>query len=218
MTGKKSPLTLKRHIRGRGYVDSVIPWEVTPCYIRPEIAGKNIVFPYDQHAEHWVIGFVYKRVEGKQDATGRIDSFDTLHEIPIPFDDVEVFMQEKWRIAGDRAGSGNTANMGSITGTMDDFRSGNGVFQTEQEFLEYWRVMSAPHQSANYRTPASVNFTKETDANGETIQCQGSRAREPRTSSPSKTAPWSRSRTRTTSRADTSYAPICGWMRHSTRP
>ncbi len=108
-------------------------------YIRPETASKNIVFPYDQYAKHWVIGFVYKRLEGKRDATGLVYSFDSLNEIPIPFDDVEVFMQEKWRIAGDRAGSGNTANIGSISGTIDDFRSGNGVFQTEQEFLEYWR-------------------------------------------------------------------------------
>ena len=121
-------------------------------YIRPETASKNIVFPYDQYAEHWVIGFVYTRVEGKRDATGHIYSFDTLHEIPIPFDDVEVFMQEKWRIAGDRAGSGNTANIGSITGTIDDFRSGNGVFQTEQEFLEYWRgyERTAPERELSY--------------------------------------------------------------------
>ncbi len=108
-------------------------------YIRPETASKNIVFSYDQYAEHWVIGFVYKRLEGKRDAAGLVYSFDSLNEIPIPFDDVEVFMQEKWRIAEDRAGSGNTANIGSISGTIDDFRSGNGVFQTEQEFLEYWR-------------------------------------------------------------------------------
>jgi len=108
-------------------------------YIRPETAGKNIVFPYDQYAEHWVIGFVYRRIEGKRDATGRIYFLDTLNEMPVPFDDVEVFMQEKWRIAGDRPGSGNTANIGSITGTIDDFRSGNGVFRTEDEFLDYWR-------------------------------------------------------------------------------
>jgi len=48
-------------------------------------------------------------------------------------------MQEKWRIAGDRAGSGNTANVGSIYGTIKDFSAGNGVFASEAEFLEYWR-------------------------------------------------------------------------------
>ena len=108
-------------------------------YMRPDTEGKNIVFPYSQYGEHWIIGFVYKRAEGKRDTSDRIYSFDTLREIPIPFDDVEVFMQEKWRVAGDRAGSGNTANIASIHGTIDDFSTGNGVFVSEAEFLEYWR-------------------------------------------------------------------------------
>lgn len=108
-------------------------------YIRPDTEGKNIVFPYSQYGQHWIIGFVYKRSESKRDTGGRIYSFDTLREIPIPFDDVEVFMQEKWRIAGDRAGSGNTANIGSINGTIEEFVDGKGIFASESEFLEYWR-------------------------------------------------------------------------------
>ena len=108
-------------------------------YIHPETEGKNIVFPYSQYREHWVIGFVYKRAEGKKAAGSRVYSFDTLEQIPVPFHDVEVFMQEKWRIAGDKTGSGNTANIGSIGGTISDFSAGNGVFDSEAEFLEYWR-------------------------------------------------------------------------------
>ncbi len=108
-------------------------------YIHPEKETKNIVFPYSQYGQHWIIGFVYERAEDKRDTSSAIYSFDTLREIPIPFDNVEVFMQEKWRIAGDRAGSGNTTNIGSIGGTIADFRSGNGIFNSEAEFLEYWR-------------------------------------------------------------------------------
>ncbi len=108
-------------------------------YIRPETESKNIHFPYSQYREHWIIGFVYTRVERKRDASGRIYSFETLDKMPTPFDDVEVFMQEKWRIAGDRAGSGNTANIGSIAGTLSDFIAGNGIFGSEAEFLDYWR-------------------------------------------------------------------------------
>ncbi len=55
-------------------------------------------------------------------------------------------MQEKWRIAGDRAGSGNTANVGSIYGTIDDFSFGKGVFNSEEEFLEYWRGYKRTNQ------------------------------------------------------------------------
>ena len=108
-------------------------------YIRPKTEGKNIVFPYSQYGEHWVIGFVYERAEGKRDTSGRVYSTDELDEVPVPFDDVEVFIQEKWRIAGDRAGSGNTTNIGSISGTIEDFTAGNGVFSSEKEYLSYWR-------------------------------------------------------------------------------
>lgn len=108
-------------------------------YIRPETESKNIVYPYSEYREHWIIGFVYNRVGGKRSSGGHIYSFDTLDQIPTPFDDVEVFVQEKWRIAGARAGSGNTANIGSIKGTVADFIAGNGIFDSESEFLEYWR-------------------------------------------------------------------------------
>lgn len=108
-------------------------------YIRPGNETRNIVFPYSQYEQHWIIGFVYTRSAVKRNTSSRIYSFETLKEIPIPFDDVEVFMQEKWRIAADKAGSGNTTNIGSIKGTIDDFRNGKRVFRSNAEFLEYWR-------------------------------------------------------------------------------
>lgn len=136
---KKIALDVKTTYRREGQTRFGFTLGSYTSYIRSETEGKNIVFPYSHYGEHWIIGFVYKRVEGKRDTSGRIYSFDTLRQIPIPFDDVEVFMQEKWRIAGDRAGSGNTANIGSISGTVEDFSAGNGVFASEAEFLEYWR-------------------------------------------------------------------------------
>lgn len=107
-------------------------------FIRSE--GKNIVFPFSQYTEHWVIGFVYNRIaEKKAGAEHRYD-VGQIADIPLPFTNVEVFVEEKWRIASDRAGSGNTTNIGSIFGTIDDFRQGNGPFSSEAEFLEYWRL------------------------------------------------------------------------------
>lgn len=100
---------------------------------------KNIMFPYGEYTEHWIIGFVYRRIAVDAIAANRVYTVDELAGIPAPFADVEVFVQEKWRIAGDRAGSGNTANIGSITGTLADFQQGKGVFQSESEFLAYWR-------------------------------------------------------------------------------
>ena len=100
---------------------------------------KNILYPYSEYAEHWMIGFVYRRIAVDPIAASRVYTPAIRDSIPIPFTDVEVFVQEKWRIAGDKAGSGNTTNIGSITGTLDDFQEGNGVFQSESEFLAYWR-------------------------------------------------------------------------------
>ena len=113
-------------------------------YIHPETEHKNIVFPYSQYREHWIIGFVYRRTGEKRAADGRIYSFDTLGQIPVAFDDVEVFMQEKWRIAGTRPGSGNTANIGSIYGTLADFTEGRGVFRSEVRVPRLLERIQAP--------------------------------------------------------------------------
>ncbi|MDR3559814.1 MAG: type II restriction endonuclease, partial [Negativicutes bacterium] len=75
-----------------------------------------------------------------------------IKEIPLPFGNVEFFVQEKWRIASARAGSGNTTNIGSITGNLGDFVSGAGVFETEDEFLAYWRGYgrTGPERESSY--------------------------------------------------------------------
>ena len=48
-------------------------------------------------------------------------------------------MAEKWKIAGDKGGSGNTANIGSIQ-RIEDILSGNGMFAKlgEEWFDDYW--------------------------------------------------------------------------------
>lgn len=108
-------------------------------FIHPEKNTKNIVYPFDTYAEHWVLGFVYERAIGKKSSpTGRYTTKD-LEAVPVPFKNVECFIQEKWRISSGQAGSGNTANIGSIRGTLDEFRNGAGEFHSEEEFLDYWR-------------------------------------------------------------------------------
>ena len=108
-------------------------------FIRIGNEQKNIVFPFNQYARHLVIGFVYDRIA--QNKAGVIHKYivEQLTDIPLPVKNVEFFVQDKWRISSDRAGSGNTTNIGSINGTIDDFRMGKGPFQSEREFLEYWR-------------------------------------------------------------------------------
>lgn len=108
-------------------------------FIREGNESKNIVFPFNEYVEHWVIGFVYDRIASKKSADSHIFDVSEIQDIPLPFSNVEFFVQEKWRISSDRAGSGNTTNIGSITAPLEDFQAGNGVFESEDEFLAYWR-------------------------------------------------------------------------------
>lgn len=131
-------------------------------FIREKTKAKNIEFPYDQYSEDWVIGFIYKR-KPPEELPAHIYDLKDLSKIPIPFEDVQVFVQEKWRIAGQSAGSGNTTNIGSISGTVEDFREGRGVFASEEEFLDYWRnyERTAGERANSYSTLEGYRAWKE---------------------------------------------------------
>ena len=99
---------------------------------------KNIAYPYNQYIKHYVIGFVYDRAINSK--AGLIKQINDL--IPIPYSNVEFFIQEKYKIAGDKPGSGNTENIGSIlSSNINDFKNGNGLFSSlgNEVFEEYWR-------------------------------------------------------------------------------
>ena len=53
--------------------------------------------------------------------------------------DFDFFAAEKWKIASDKQGSGNTANIGSIV-DIADLKSGSEIFSQlgEEWFDEYW--------------------------------------------------------------------------------
>jgi hypothetical protein len=53
--------------------------------------------------------------------------------------DFRFFVAEKWRIASDKSGSGNTANIGSIS-KIEDIVAGRGMFSRlgEAWFDDYW--------------------------------------------------------------------------------
>jgi len=100
---------------------------------------KNIVFPFSEYAEHWVIGYVYKRVATKKSAESKTYTVSELEKITLPYEKVQIFVQEKWKISSDKAGSGNTTNIGSFNGKLADFEGGKTPFKSEEEFLDYWR-------------------------------------------------------------------------------
>lgn len=64
---------------------------------------------------------------------------DELHSIASVVHSFEFFVQEKYKIAVDRPGSGNTKNIGSVT-EIAKLTTGNGPFASlgEDVFDDYW--------------------------------------------------------------------------------
>jgi hypothetical protein len=89
-----------------------------------------------------VLGVIYDRVDGIEE--GEVYDIANLADIPSVARNFRFFLQEKYRIAADRPGSGNTRNIGSTT-YEDRLVNGSGVFAKLgiEVFDDYWM---------NYRT------------------------------------------------------------------
>lgn len=107
-------------------------------YFTERDSTKNIQYPYGQYTGHFCIGIIYSR-NILQDYSSKIYSVDEIKKIPAVIKDFIFFAAEKWRIASDKSGSGNTANIGSIK-KIEDILNGNGVFANagEEIFDDYW--------------------------------------------------------------------------------
>lgn len=131
-------------------------------YFKEREKKKNIQFPYNQYLGHYCLGIIYTRTDLKEDITEteiyqvkelqeqynlnskkigerEVTNVDSLKSITSVIKDFEFFVAEKWKIASDKQGSGNTANIGS-TLSIDDLRNENGIFSklSEEWFDEYW--------------------------------------------------------------------------------
>ena len=108
-------------------------------YFEDRQSTKNIQFPYGTYAGHFCLGIIYDRVAGETVDETRAYPLDELHSITSVISNIQFFVAEKWKIAGDKGGSGNTANIGSIQ-RIDDILAGNGMFAKlgEEWFDDYW--------------------------------------------------------------------------------
>jgi len=129
-------------------------------YFIDRSSDKNIQFPYSEYLGHYCIGIVYTRVETeaedsviavkdldsqalkearKKVGPRKVTQVDNLKSIVSVIKDFDFFVAEKWKIASDKRGSGNTANIGSIS-DLDQLKAENGPFSVlgEQMFDEYW--------------------------------------------------------------------------------
>ena len=131
-------------------------------YFKERDKDKNIQFPYNQYTGHFCLGVIYTRTDVSDDLSEteiyQVQDLQEEHETPNKkvgerevttvkhlksitsvIKDFDFFTSEKWKIASDKQGSGNTANIGSIV-DIADLKSGNGIFSQlgEEWFDEYW--------------------------------------------------------------------------------
>lgn len=108
-------------------------------YFRQRTSTKNIRFPYSSYSAHLVLGIVYSRSDDAIDEQ-RIYRLDELEQIASVVRDFRFFVAEKWQIASDQPGSGNTKNIGSVK-TIDELLSGGGPFASlgVALFDDYWQ-------------------------------------------------------------------------------
>ncbi len=100
---------------------------------------KNIQFPYSQYSGHFCLGIIYDRTEGSSIDETKTLKLEELKSIKSVVSAFQFFVSEKWKIASDKGGSGNTANIGSIN-NIEDIINGRGMFSNlgEKWFDEYW--------------------------------------------------------------------------------
>jgi hypothetical protein len=107
-------------------------------YFRNRDSSKNTKYPYSQYAGHFVLGVIYSKCEDVADERKQFTLAD-LAQIPSVIKDFQFFAQPKYRIASSRPGSGNTKNIGSVTG-VQKLIEGLGSFAElgEQVYDDYW--------------------------------------------------------------------------------
>ncbi|GAA4414455.1 hypothetical protein GCM10023187_43990 [Nibrella viscosa] len=132
------------------------------AYFKERDKDKNIQFPYNQYLGHYCLGVIYSRTAVSEDfpetdiyqveelqeeydepnkkvGEREVTTVKNLQFITSVIKDFDFFAAEKWKIASDKQGSGNTANIGSIV-DIEDLKTENGVFSQlgEEWFDEYW--------------------------------------------------------------------------------
>ena len=135
---KKIALDLKSTYRKNHDVVSGFTLGAFTGYFRYRDSKKNITFPYKDYYKHYILGIIYTQQEELIDEN-KVYTIDDLEDILSVVKDFDFIVQEKYRIAKDRPGSGNTKNIGSCV-KMSELREGTGPFSTlgVKVFDDFW--------------------------------------------------------------------------------
>ncbi|MFZ4814901.1 MAG: type II restriction endonuclease [Phototrophicaceae bacterium] len=106
-------------------------------YFRNRERQLSSTLAYNRYQQHYVLGAVYSRVDNITD--GQVYAISQLADIPSVAHDFVFFLHEKYQIASDRPGSGNTKNIGSTT-YLERLINGTGLFAQLgiAIFDDYW--------------------------------------------------------------------------------
>jgi hypothetical protein len=150
------------------------------AYFKERDKQKNIQFPYNQYVGHFCLGIIYTRADESVSEIEiyRVEKLQDEHELAIKrvgkrevttvkhlksitsvIKDFDFFAAEKWKIASDKQGSGNTANIG-CTLNLENLKNENGIFSElgEEWFDEYWMNFGSVIMLRNGKTVKITNF------------------------------------------------------------
>jgi len=121
---------------------------------------KNIEYRYTDYKKHYVIGFVYERNGDAQESN--VFDIESKSDIVCPYCNVRYFIQEKYKIAGEKPGSGNTENIGSFpTNNFELIKNGCGPFNDlgPEVFDLYWKYYPK-YRAINQEYKDIIGFIK----------------------------------------------------------
>jgi hypothetical protein len=129
-------------------------------YFRDRNSCKNITYPYKDYKKHYILGVIYSKasafIEGKE-----IFNLNDLEEIKSVIKSFDFLVQEKYKIACDHPGSGNTKNIGSCN-KINDLKQGKGIFSKlgVKVFDDYWEnyMTKEMAKSAELKNPPYSNI------------------------------------------------------------
>lgn len=137
-TGTKFAVDIKSTVRKNDTRVNRMTLGAFTGYFRNRNSRKNILYPYNEYAGHFVLGVIYSRSEEVADERKqyRLDDLDTIKSVVRNF---LFFAQPKYKIAIDQPGSGNTKNIGSVE-SISDLLNGTGPFSQLPEYVydDYW--------------------------------------------------------------------------------
>jgi len=124
-------------------------------YFRNRKSTKNITKPYNDYEAHFIVGVIYTQHQDKIEEE-KIYTINDLQDIISVVSDFDFLVQEKYKIASSRTGSGNTKNIGSIT-DIDKLKNGKGPFTKLgiEIFDDYWMYYLTKDMSEDGIVPYS---------------------------------------------------------------